>query len=113
MKYFCMVTTTNAGEIGMPPQALMEAIDQLGKEAGRKMIEGGMVANTGLGRVRGGKLTLDGPYTESKEVVAGYALYELDSEAEAVEWTRKFLELHRVHWPVWEGECKIFGLMPG
>ncbi|MCD7058758.1 YciI family protein [Pelagibacterium xiamenense] len=111
MKYIGIVRTANPEALGEPPAALMEAIDRQGKEAGAKFLEGGPMFKTGLGRVRGGKLTLDGPYAETKEVVAGYAMYELESDAEMIEWTRAFLDLHRQHWPEWEGEVEVIELV--
>ncbi len=111
MKYLTMITTTNAAEIGAPPAELMMAIGELGKEAGSKLIDNGGMAKMGLGAIKNGKLKIDGPFTETKEVVAGFAIYELDSEAEAVEWVRKFLELHEALWPQWEGEVELLEIM--
>ncbi|MER7704564.1 YciI family protein [Kitasatospora sp. NPDC097605] len=49
----------------------------------------------------GGKVTCtDGPFTETKEVVGGYALLQCKDKDEAVEWTRRFLETHPAHWSV-------------
>ncbi|MEU1286211.1 YciI family protein [Kitasatospora sp. NPDC005856] len=42
----------------------------------------------------------DGPFTETKEVVGGYAILQCKDQAEALEWTRRFLQAHPVHWPV-------------
>ena len=54
---------------------------------------------------RGGRLTvLDGPFTETKEVIGGYAILEAQSLAEAVELTRRFLQVHGVDWNV---ECEV------
>ena len=65
----------------------------------------------GEGRVlrgQGGKMVVtDGPYAESKEVVGGFAVFELDSLDEAVNWTRRFMELHTQHWPAWEGTTEV------
>jgi hypothetical protein len=59
-------------------------------------------------RVSGGKLTLtDGPFTEAKEVIGGYAVYQVKSREEAIKWTTRFMELHREHWSDWEGESEI------
>jgi hypothetical protein len=59
-----------------------------------------------------GQLTAaDGPFTESKELIS-YALYDVRSKEDAVEWTNRFLKLHRDLWPGWEGEAdvlKVFG----
>ncbi|MFE2722345.1 YciI family protein [Kitasatospora sp. NPDC059327] len=49
----------------------------------------------------GGQLSLtDGPFTETKEVVGGYAIMQCKDRAEAVEWTKRFLEIHPVSWTV-------------
>ena len=54
---------------------------------------------------RGGRLTVtDGPFTETKEVIGGYALLEAPSKAEAVELTRRFLKVHGTDWNV---ECEV------
>ena len=46
----------------------------------------------------GGKMSsTDGPFTESKEVVGGYAILQAKDKTEAVEWTRRFLEIHDEH----------------
>ena len=59
-------------------------------------------------RVSKGQLTVtDGPFTETKEVVGGYAQFELKSKEEAIEGAVRFMELHQKHWPEWEGETEI------
>ncbi len=56
-------------------------------------------------RLRGGELTtVDGPFTETKEVIGGYAILEAQSRAEAIELTKRFL---RVHGDDWEIECEL------
>ncbi|BAU85497.1 dgpfaetke domain-containing protein [Streptomyces laurentii] len=42
----------------------------------------------------------DGPFTETKEVVGGYALMQCKDKAEALEWSKRFLEVHPKHWTV-------------
>ena len=49
----------------------------------------------------------DGPFTEAKEIVGGYALVEVKSRDAALDVARQFMELHRVHWPEFEGECEV------
>ena len=51
--------------------------------------------------------TIDGPFTESKEVVGGYAVFEFNSREEAIESAVSFMELHRQHWPEWVGETEV------
>ena len=47
---------------------------------------------------------VDGPFTETKEVIGGYAILEAQSKAEAVELTRRFLKVHGADWDV---ECEV------
>lgn len=107
MKFLTMVTTLNPDEIGAPPPALMAAISQLGIEAGARMVEQGGMSHTATLTTRRGELVTDGPFAEAKEVVGGFAVYELASEAEALAWTRRFLDAHRQHWPEWDGEVVV------
>jgi hypothetical protein len=59
-------------------------------------------------RLKGGKITLtDGPFTESKEIVGGYAIMDAKSREEALGLARRFMELHLKHWPAFEGECEV------
>jgi hypothetical protein len=61
-------------------------------------------------RVRSSKNRLkvtDGPFTEAKEIVGGYAMVEVASREQALKVARDFMELHRVHWPEFEGECEV------
>jgi hypothetical protein len=96
-----------------PPQALMDAIGKLGEEAARKgvMVEmGGLLPSVMGARVRltGGRLMVtDGPFTEAKEVIGGYAVYAVKSKEEALEWARRFMALHQEHWKGWEGEVEL------
>src|SRR5262245_65304822 len=108
-----MVMVKSAESVGPPPMALMSAIAKLGEEAARAgaMVEtGGLLPSTMGARVRlsAGKLIItDGPFSETKELIGGYAVYDVKSKQEAIEWTSRFLQLHREHWPGWEGEAEI------
>lgn len=111
MKFMVMVKS--AENSGPPPQALMDGIAQLGVEATQAgvMVENGGLLPSALGarvslRKKRVEVT-DGPFTEAKEIIGGYAVYQVSSKEEAIEWTRKFMELHREHWPGWEGESEI------
>ncbi|MDX3516434.1 YciI family protein [Streptomyces scabiei] len=56
-----------------------------------------------------GKLSVtDGPFTESKEVVGGYAIVQAKDMAEAIEWTKRFLKVHEEHWTV---TCEVREIM--
>ena len=59
-------------------------------------------------RLKSGKITvMDGPFTESKEIVGGYAIIDAKSRDEALALARRFMELHKKHWPTFEGECEV------
>ena len=108
-----MMLVKQAENQGPPPKGFMEVMAKLGEEAVKA---GTMVGNGGLGptaqgarvRLSGGKVTVtDGPFTETKEVVGGYAQFELKSKEEAVKSAVRFMELHKKHWPGWEGETEV------
>jgi hypothetical protein len=62
-------------------------------------------------RLRGGKLsTIDGPFTETKEVIGGFAILEAKSKEEVIEHTRRFLQVHGDEWDL---ECEIRELDAG
>jgi hypothetical protein len=108
-----MTLVKSAEHQGTPPPALMEAIGKLGEEAFKNgtMVQMGGLAPSAAGtrvRVAGGKLTVtDGPFTEAKEIIGGFAVFELKSKEDAIEAARVFMELHRQHWPDWEGESEV------
>ena len=108
-----MMIVRSAERPGRPPKELMDAIDKLGEEAVKSgtMIGSGGLAPTATGarvRLAGGKITVtDGPFTEAKEIVGGYAQFELKSKQEAVEGAVQFMELHKKYWPGWEGETEV------
>jgi hypothetical protein len=108
-----MMLVKSAENSGPPPKELMDAIEKLSQEAGNAgtMVDSGGLAPTAMStRVRlsrGQVTTIDGPFTETKEVVGGYAVFELKSKKEAIEGAQRFMELHKIHWPGWEGETEI------
>jgi len=108
-----MILVKSGERNGPPPKPLMDAIAQTAEEATKsgKMIQSGGLAPTATSsrvRVSGGRLAvLDGPFTEAKEVVGGYAIFEFASKKEAIDAATQFMELHREHWPGWEGESEI------
>jgi hypothetical protein len=98
---------------GLPPKPLMDAIAKLSEDATKT---GSMLDSSGLGpsalgtRVRlvKGKITVtDGPFTEAKEVIGGYAQFEMKSKEEAIQSAVEFMELHKKLWPGWEGETEV------
>jgi hypothetical protein len=120
MRFMSMVKSSEDYRLGPPPQSLMEAMDKLGeemKQAGTMIDMGGLLPSA-MGsfsvRLSGGKLSMtDGPFTEAKEVIGGYAVFDVKTKEEAVEWTMRFMDLHRQHWPQWEGEAEVRQMFEG
>jgi hypothetical protein len=114
MRYLMLLTGTNPAT--PPPPALFEAIMKLGEEAtsaGVLLDTAGLLPSQAGARVTltAGKVTVtDGPFTESKELIS-YALYDLRSREEAIEWASRFVRLHRDLWPGWEGQTDILQVM--
>jgi hypothetical protein len=95
-------------ETNTPPT--VEHMAKMGQLIEKHMSSGALVATEGclptaLGarvRLSGGKVTItDGPFTESKEVVGGFAILEARSKEEAIELTKEFLQV------AGDGECEI------
>jgi len=108
-----MMIVKHSEKQGPPPTQLMEEIAKIAEEATKA---GTMLGNGGLGptaqgarvRLSGGKVTvIDGPFTEAKEVIGGYAQFQLKSKEEAIQSAVRFMELHKKHWPGWEGETEV------
>jgi hypothetical protein len=108
-----MMLVKSAENSGPPPKGLMDAMGKLAEEAlkaGTMLDSGGLAPTAASTRVRlsRGRVTAtDGPFTESKEVIGGFAVFELKSKEEAVESALRFMELHKQHWPGWEGETEV------
>jgi hypothetical protein len=98
---------------GPPPKEFLDAMAKLDEDAaksGTMIASGGLVPISKSTRVRvarGQVTAMDGPYTEAKEVVGGFAMFELKSKEEAIEGAMNFMELHKKYWPGWEGETEI------
>jgi hypothetical protein len=111
MRFMMIVKHTE--KQGPPPKSLMDAIAKAAEEetkAGTMLGNGGLLPTAQGARVRlsGGKVTvIDGPFTEAKEIIGGYAQFELKSKEEAIESAVQFMELHKKHWPGWEGETEV------
>jgi hypothetical protein len=95
-------------ERGVPPT--QEEMDKMGKLIEQEMKAGTLLATEGclpsaLGarvRISDGRVTVtDGPFTEAKEVIGGFAILQANSKAEAIEMARRFLEV------AGEGECEL------
>ena len=109
LKFLSMIRIAE-GTGQQPSERLMTEMGKLMEEMTRS---GALVSTAGLTptaqgtRVRSnyGKISVtDGPFTETKEVIGGYAILEAASKAEAIELTKRFLAVHGDEWNV---ECEV------
>lgn len=113
MKFLMMIKHKEHTEGFMPPQSLMDAMGEFVTEGFTKgwlKDTAGLMPTKHATRIRqkGGKLTVtDGPFTEAKEVVGGYAIVETATREEAMDVANRFMELHRVHIPDFECESEV------
>src|SRR5947207_12925713 len=95
------MTIVKGREGCLPSQELIDRIMSLGAEASK---EGVLVGMGGLGPTaqgararlsKHGKITVtDGPFTEAKEVIGGFAIYDVPSKPVALRWTGRLLGAH-------------------
>ena len=113
MKYLTFIRHSESYRESPPPAALMEAMGKFVKtslEEGTLVDTGGLLPSKDGVRVRlaSGKITVsDGPFSESKEVIGGWAIMNTASKAEAIRVATEFMDLHRKHWPGFEGESEV------
>lgn len=97
MRYMIIVKATRESEAGvMPKQELFDAMAAYHEElqqAGVLLDGSGLHPSSKGWRITwqdGRKTVTDGPFTEAKELIAGYTMIEVKTEAEAREWARRF-----------------------
>jgi hypothetical protein len=98
MRYMIIVKASADSEAGvMPPESLMASMATYHEElarAGVLLDASGLKASSHGWRVRcrGGdpRRVIDGPFAETKELIAGYTLIQVRSREEALEWSRRF-----------------------
>ena len=113
MRYMMFIKHTEDYRGKPIPPGLIEAMGKFIDENAKKgkFLDGAGLKSSHKGKkvqLRNGKLrVIDGPFTETKELVGGYAIVEAESDAEALEMATQFMELHRIHWPEFEGESEL------
>lgn len=113
MKYLTFIRHSEAHRNTPPPASLMQAMGEFvekSQKAGTLVDTGGLLPSKEGFRVRldDGKITVtDGPFTEAKEVIGGWAILETGSRAEVERIATEFMELHRKHWPGFNGESEV------
>jgi hypothetical protein len=115
MRFMMIVKGDKDYEAGKPPnRELMAAVAKAAEEqakAGILLESGGLLPSLAGAKVlvKGGRLTvIDGPFSETRELIGGFAILKAASKAEAIEMGRGFMELHaRILGPAYEGELEI------
>ena len=115
MRFMMLVKANKDSEAGAPPNPeLMAAVAKLADEAtarGVMVTAGGLLPSSQGVRIRaarGKTSVIDGPFAETKELVGGFAIFDLKSKEEAVESGRKFMQIHADILGVsYEGELEI------
>ncbi len=97
MRFMIIVKATRESEAGvMPEEALLATMQKYHEElakAGVLVDASGLQSSSKGWRIRysGDKRTfVDGPFAETKEIVAGYTIIRVQSRQEAIDWTRRF-----------------------
>lgn len=97
MRFMIIVKATRESEAGvMPTQDLFDEMADYHEElanAGALVDGSGLQASSKGWRIKydGDKRTVvDGPFTETKELIAGYTIIQVESREEALEWTKRF-----------------------
>ncbi len=113
MRYMMFVKHTEDYRNADVPASLYEEMGKFVEEATKNgnFVSGAGLQPTSAGtrvRLSKGKITvMDGPFTESKEIVGGYSIIDAKTHQEALDLARRFMELHLKHWPTFEGECEM------
>src|SRR5678816_115905 len=112
MKYLSFIRCSESYRDSAPPPALMEAMGAFVE----KTLKEGMLVDTGgllpskdglRIRLANGKISVtDRPFTETKELIGGWAVLQ-GTRAEVLRVATEFMELHRKHWPGFEGESEV------
>ena len=111
MRYLCLMKSSESN--GETPPAVYEAMaeyDRWGRANGVLVDSQGLLpseAGAIVSLVDGNIKAVDGPFTEAKELVGGYAVIEVRSYDEALELGRRLMQIHKDHWPGFEGSVEI------
>ena len=113
MKYLTFIRSSESYRNTPLPPALLEEMGEYVEKSRRNgtlVDTGGLLPSEHGIRVRleDGKITVtDGPFAESKEVIGGWAILDVESKDEAIRVATEFMDLHRRHWPGFRGESEV------
>jgi hypothetical protein len=110
MRFMFIIKSDHAGP---PPEKMITAMHKLADreiKAGRMVEDGGLAplaAGAQVSLTNGTLRLVDGPFAESKEMIGGYAVFDLPGKEEAIASAMEFMQLHKDFMPGWEGTCEI------
>ncbi|WP_353807961.1 YciI family protein [Agromyces sp. SYSU T00194] len=113
MRFIGMLRHDEGAEVTPATYARMAEFAQEGRLNGTLVELGGLQpsAEGALVSLAGGRITaVDGPFTEAKELVGGYAIFDVRSRVEAVELGRRLMQIHLDTVPGWEGAVELRAL---
>jgi hypothetical protein len=103
MRFMCIVKASARSEAGVPPspetmEAMARGVEEM-KKAGVMLTSDGLHPSSKGARVRfdpaGTKRSvIDGPFPETKELIAGFAILQVKSKEEAIEWVKRMPHPH-------------------
>jgi hypothetical protein len=108
-----MFIVTSSAQPAPPTPELLDAMHTMAVReiaAGRMIDDGGLMPldmGARITNARGKISVIDGPFAETKEVVGGYAVFEVKDRDEAVELGVAFMQLHVDHMPGWDGVLEM------
>ena len=111
MRYMCLMKSDE--HQGETPPAIYEAMaeyDRWGRETGVLIDSQGLLPSSEgaiVSLADGAIKAVDGPFTEAKELVGGYAVIDVRSHEEALELGRRLMQIHADHWPGFVGSVEI------
>ena len=113
MRYMMFIKHTEDYRNAQVPASLYEEMGKFVEEATKNgnFVSGAGLQPTSAGTrivLKRGKISVvDGPFTESKEIVGGYSIIDAKTREEALALATRFMEIHQQHWPTFEGECEM------
>lgn len=88
MRYLCLIKNSEKAQLGAPPDELFQAVEKVAADA----------------RAAGVLVEIGGPGTKEG---GAWAVYDVRSMDEVVDWASRLLRVYRQAWPEWQGECQI------
>ena len=113
MRFMSMLKFEEDNSFGPPPPELSTAMGSYIEEGLRNgtVVELGGLLPSEAGAIvslaDGSIKAVDGPFTEARELVGGYAVIDVRSKAEAIEHARRLMQIHADHWPGFSGSCEL------